>query len=80
MKHKGGLPKVFRKEKPKREILDENMNRNVVSAMMRSLPPPRQTIKSGLEQKMNIKPKSPFTGPGPSTAGRRKTRKLKRRF
>lgn len=81
MKHKGGVPPVFRKTKPDIDMMEYNMNRNIVKSMIRSMPPPSQKVKSGLTQVLT-KPKSPFTGPGPSTAGRRRrrTRKVSRRI
>ena len=81
MKHKGGVPPAFRKNKPDRDMMEYNVNRNTVNAMIQSMPQKSQTLKSGLTQLLS-KSKSPFTGPGPSTAGRRRrrTRKVSRRI
>jgi hypothetical protein len=86
MKHRGGVPPVFnKKQKVKPLLFDDKPKVPGYIPPVLPLPPapapPRQTVKSGLEQLMGpSRPKSPFTGPGPSTAGRRtKRRKLKRR-
>lgn len=82
MKHRGGLPPAFQN----RGKLDRTLkNQGAVVAQKfvneksgRFFPsPPRQTARSGLSQLFG-RPSSPFSGPGPSTAGR-KTRRRKHR-
>lgn len=83
MKHRGGVPPLIR-NKPHRP---PEGYKNKAAQMLQEKygvvtppPPPRQTVRPGLSQLLK-RPGSPFTGPGPSTAGRRrrKTRKIKRR-
>lgn len=81
---RGGLPPVLKKI-PKGSTksgveLSKAYTEGKIKAPVYTPPPgpAKQTVKSGLEQ-MFKRPKSPFTGPGPSTAGRRTRRKhLKR--
>jgi hypothetical protein len=81
MKQKGGLPPVFVK-KPYTEEDYERAQRRFAVAVKKSIPPEPQTERKGLTQFFK-RPRSPFTGPGPSTAGRKKlkrnrTRKMRR--
>lgn len=81
MKQKGGLPPVFVK-KPYSQEDYERSQRQLAVAVKRSIPPESQTVRSGLTQVLTKRPRSPFTGPGPTTAGRKKykrnrTRKMK---
>lgn len=81
MKQRGGLPPVFVK-KPISDDDFERAQRRIAVAVKKSIPPDPQTEKKGLSQLLP-RPRSPFTGPGPSTAGRKKvkrnrTRKMRR--
>jgi len=76
MKHKGGVPPVFRKST--QEERKTTVKKSVSQQLKEIQEKPRQRERSAVSQ-LYLKPKSPFTPPGPSTAGRRKTRKLKRR-
>ena len=80
MKQKGGLPPVFVK-KPYTEEDYERAQRRIAVAMKRSIPPEPQSKRNVILQLLK-KQRSPFTGPGPSTAGRKKfkrnhTRKMR---
>lgn len=88
MKQKGGLPPAFVKKPPKvtgdlgltgPELLRAYSKGE---SFVPPTPPNPQTEKKGLTQLLP-RPRSPFTGPGPSTAGRKKlkrnrTRKMRR--
>jgi hypothetical protein len=88
MKQKGGVPPVFRKEPPRIKgalaLSGPELSRAYVRGehFVPPTPPQPQPIKTGLSQFFK-RPRSPFTGPGPSTAGRKKlkrnrTRKMRR--
>lgn len=86
MKYKGGLPASLRKKTPKSNVSGVQLSRDYTEGKLKApvytppSPPPRQTVKSGLEQILK-RPRSPFTGPGPSTAGNKtKRRRVKRQF
>lgn len=81
MKHRGGLPIAFRNKPPRRSTYKNPAPGALQKQLGLENPPPpsSQSVRPGLSQLLK-RPGSPFTGPGPSTAGRRrKTRKIKRR-
>jgi hypothetical protein len=82
MKHRGGLPPSLRNKPPRPSAQYKNPAPEDLKKWLdlRPLPPREaQTARSGISQLLK-RSDSPFTGPGPSTAGRRrKTRKIKRR-
>lgn len=79
MKQNGGLPRVFRKG-PKLFTEEDKIrfNRRIAAAVKRSIPPESQPVRTGLSQILS-RPRSPFTGPGPSTAGRKKYKRNRTR-
>lgn len=80
MKSKGGLPPVLAK-RPRVNPDEKSGGPAMTQRYFESkLPPPvptpePQQEKKGLSQ--FIRPRSPFTGPGPATAGRKRYRKRK---
>jgi hypothetical protein len=76
MRRKGGLPKAFEK-RPKGPKTTQEFVKEI-NERVQPLPPPpsppKQEERSGFSQLLG-RPKSPFTGPGPSTAGRKRYHK-----
>lgn len=87
MKYRGGLPPAFKKTPKSSKSSGVELSRDYIEGRIKPPvytpppSPPKQTVKSGLEQLLK-RPRSPFTGPGPSTAGKRTQRRkraIKRR-
>lgn len=79
MKQKGGVPPAFQRRTPSQKLGPPSLPPKFRDIVPFPTPPPSQT-PSIMNQL--VRPRSPFTGPGPSTAGRKKhmrrrTRKVK---